>query len=312
LNKNCSVHSKFADFEENNPDISDYSQTTNWDCGLVIPGLYVGSLSAANDKFNIARNGVTHIFTAAGRLQVSPPENICHFQIDIADHPDADLFVHMEESLKFLDNVLSHYSDDREDEGLNHDEIEFKTKPAVLVHCASGVSRSVSYCCAWLMTRKGMTLSDALICIRRNHPFASPNIGFKAQLQTLQDCNGDIIHAAAIYAQRTASQNISEMIFEQRELANSLHAKVDDLELRIQVQFSQDNQIVEHEVIQTYLAELVKVQQDLDKVAHDNSNSCLSTELVTDGAAVIIRKAASQKASHLIEELMARNLIASP
>ena len=48
--------------------------------------------------------------------------------------------------------------------------------PCILVHCASGVSRSVATCCAWLMTRQGYMYQDALHLIRKNRPHANPNM----------------------------------------------------------------------------------------------------------------------------------------
>lgn len=272
-----------------------------WDAGLVVPGLYVGSLRAACDSANLQKHGVTHIFTAAGKFvgrQVSVPENIRHFQIDIADNPNADLFLHMEASLNFMDNALSHNSISN-NSGEKVDSNPAASKSVLLVHCASGVSRSVSYCCAWLMIRRGMTLSDALTCVRLNRPLASPNIGFKSQLQTLQDSNGDIFGAKTLYAQRVASRSISSVIFEQREASNAIHARVEEIEVQIQQHFADQkvNASVDgsrnNDLMQTHLAELLKLQQQLED----------SVYALADGPATIIRKSASQKVSHLIGEL---------
>lgn len=68
------------------------------------------------------------------------------------------------------------------------------TGDAVLVHCQSGVSRSVAFVCAYLMYRYKLPLSHALHAIRRNntndgerkHTF-QPNDGFLEQLEIYRE-----------------------------------------------------------------------------------------------------------------------------
>ena len=56
----------------------------------------------------------------------------------------------------------------------------------VLVHCASGVSRSVAIVVHYLMRKRGVSSSKALQCIRAVHPAAQPNQGFLRQLEALE------------------------------------------------------------------------------------------------------------------------------
>jgi hypothetical protein len=65
-------------------------------------------------------------------------------------------------------------------------------KPGVLVHCASGYSRSVSVIIGWLMCRKGYLYTEALEVIRLARPRALPNAGFQQQLKMLEACKCDI------------------------------------------------------------------------------------------------------------------------
>ena len=51
-----------------------------------------------------------------------------------------------------------------------------------LVHCAAGMSRSVSLCAAYLIRREGMTMKDAILRIRERRPCANPNPSFRHQL----------------------------------------------------------------------------------------------------------------------------------
>ena len=56
----------------------------------------------------------------------------------------------------------------------------------VLVHCASGVSRSVALVMHYLMRTQGSSCKEALLHIRAVHPAAQPNPGFLSQLEALE------------------------------------------------------------------------------------------------------------------------------
>ena len=55
----------------------------------------------------------------------------------------------------------------------------------ILVHCAAGVSRSVSLVAAYLIIALKISASDALKMIRLRRPQAGPNDGFIRQLEAL-------------------------------------------------------------------------------------------------------------------------------
>ena len=54
------------------------------------------------------------------------------------------------------------------------------------MHCASGISRSVSVCMAWLMLRKKLSSEEALREVRKSRPQALPNHGFLQSLRLLE------------------------------------------------------------------------------------------------------------------------------
>jgi protein-tyrosine phosphatase len=266
-----------------------------WDAGCILPGLAVGSLRAALDGDHLKASGVTRILTVASRLSVKPPDGIAHKTIDIADHPSADILAVLEEALQFIDeNMLSSISGT----GTNSDSSTGET-PVVLVHCASGVSRSVSVCCAWLMTRRGLTFEESLLQVRVNRPRASPNIGFRSQLMCLDETNGDIGAAIELYESRVGCSNIAELICEQREFANSIHAAVDALEVKIQSNRDKASLILHGA---RWMDELLLYKRQLDEYsASTNTNSPFCR--LQDPPALMIRKSAAEKASRLIEEI---------
>jgi len=45
----------------------------------------------------------------------------------------------------------------------------------VLVHCAAGMNRSATICCATLILLEGLAAEDALVRVREHHPWARPD-----------------------------------------------------------------------------------------------------------------------------------------
>jgi hypothetical protein len=56
---------------------------------------------------------------------------------------------------------------------------------SVLVHCAAGMNRSATICCATLMLLEGLSAEDALQRVREHHPWARPDSHHWLQLRWL-------------------------------------------------------------------------------------------------------------------------------
>lgn len=71
----------------------------------------------------------------------------------------------------------------------------------ILVHCASGISRSVSMVLAYLISEhKDITnVDDALAFVRKNRPQANPNLGFRFQLDQFTESKCDLTSARKKY-----------------------------------------------------------------------------------------------------------------
>jgi atypical dual specificity phosphatase len=86
-------------------------------------------------------------------------------QIKLEDLPFAELVAHLPRTTTFIRDALTSNPESR-----------------VLVHCAEGVSRSVSVVAAYLMAEYGWLPNDALEYIRTKRVVANPNFGFVQQL----------------------------------------------------------------------------------------------------------------------------------
>mmetsp|Transcript_16136 Transcript_16136/g.21043 ORF Transcript_16136/g.21043 Transcript_16136/m.21043 type:complete len:196 (+) Transcript_16136:2-589(+) len=178
---------------------------------------------------------------------------------------------------------------------INH---AFECDKNVLVHCASGVSRSVAVCASFLTDRyENVDLNSALETISRVRTFANPNLGFRRQLQLLENCNGDVDAAKEMFSKYQS--NLVEDTIRQRNIVNELHSRIDDIEVSIASIKSQKS---EHNELNTgarlnFLKDgLMNLQVELD--------SCLPDELIfVDPPAKLIRKAANAKIEHLLRSI---------
>ncbi len=94
--------------------------------------------------------------------------NISFLKVNLIDKPDEDLSKILEPCIAFIDSCR------------NYD------KGNILIHCFQGKSRSVSVCCAYLMSRFHLSLNEAMRVIKDARPIADPNIGFIQQLRDFE------------------------------------------------------------------------------------------------------------------------------
>jgi protein-tyrosine phosphatase len=139
----------------------------------VLTGLYVGSIDALKNKDLLLKYRIGAVVTALHRDTYSDemlklPSTIAHMRVSIHDHPDEPIEDYFEEVADFI-----HYH--RTTNGVN-----------VLVHCAAGVSRSVSFIVYYMLkyvASEYRSVKDALAKVRENRPWVKPNKGFKKKLK---------------------------------------------------------------------------------------------------------------------------------
>jgi len=127
------------------------------------PGLFLGSRLAAQDYFFLKAKKITHILTAAVRFPPLYPQEFRYKLIEVWDSESISLMNYFEAAIKWIDNALQNGK--------------------VLVHCHAGVSRSTTFVCAYLIKKYNLSAEEALREVNRSRPYATPNPGFRLQLQ---------------------------------------------------------------------------------------------------------------------------------
>uniref|UniRef100_A0A7S0DWI9 Protein-serine/threonine phosphatase n=1 Tax=Hanusia phi TaxID=3032 RepID=A0A7S0DWI9_9CRYP len=131
--------------------------------------LYIGNREQATNWDTISALGVTHIINVSREDRRPFASQVHYYHCGIPDEVDADLSKALHSSWDFFQEATNR-SDDA----------------CVLVHCASGVSRSVAMVSYFLMRLEGISFYSSLERIRAKHPAAQPNMGFVHQLQALE------------------------------------------------------------------------------------------------------------------------------
>ncbi|XP_032528858.2 dual specificity protein phosphatase 13B-like isoform X1 [Danaus plexippus] len=145
------------------------------DVNEVYPGLFVGDAVAAKDKAFLRRMGINYVLnTAEGKRYTQVDTDHIYYRdcpglrykgFQLMDLPTTDISKYFHIAANFIDEGISRGG-------------------RVLVHCMMGVSRSATCAIAFLMIKRGMTLTEALALVRSRRDI-HPNDGFIRQLQDL-------------------------------------------------------------------------------------------------------------------------------
>jgi atypical dual specificity phosphatase len=147
---------------------------------LILPGLYLGSHSDAQDPLFLRQAGIRHVLNMAQECEdteaISMGLNVLH--LPLIDHSDEPLGAYLPTATAFIYNALSRPDPE-----------------PVLVHCRVGVSRSASVVIAYLMLfgiprpdqpPKQLTYHMAFDWVKRHRAQISPNLGFILTLRAME------------------------------------------------------------------------------------------------------------------------------
>ncbi|TGZ63299.1 hypothetical protein CRM22_007010 [Opisthorchis felineus] len=127
----------------------------------IIPGIYVGGLAAARSQMQLEKHHITHICTVLQNTVEIPNRKQIVFRAD--DSPSEDLSRFFEDACFFIHEARV-------------------AGGAVLIHCACGVSRSVTITLAYLMVVTDFSLAELFKAVQGARHCACPNHGFMQQL----------------------------------------------------------------------------------------------------------------------------------
>lgn len=298
--------------------------------------LFVGSLGAAEDASFLRHYNVTHVLSmAGGKLQVTIGGaggndesgddymkefgSVKHRTIDIADHPSANILAVLDDAMTFLDDAFATQAGGDcscfTDGSASGDRLVVaRESKAVLVHCASGVSRSVTTVIAWLMTRAPCNLEKALEIVKNGRPCGNPNLGFRYQLSLLEkelarqkDEKVGVVERACKLWTKNARHDMMTEAQRQREVVNELHARVDEIEVDVATLLSSSHGMDDGEISGNMKVKLKQQLREKLEVLQTQADGCLPTEDegYVDRPARIILKSVAGKAERLLVSLMA-------
>ncbi|KAH8873968.1 Dual specificity protein phosphatase 22 [Schistosoma japonicum] len=127
----------------------------------IVPGLYVGGVASAQSKSQLDENGITHVCSVLHYNFKCPSRKQIILRAD--DDSKENIAKYFRDACFFIHEARVYNG-------------------AVLVHCACGVSRSVTITLAYLMTVTNMPLPKLVRAVVGARPCACPNSGFLEQL----------------------------------------------------------------------------------------------------------------------------------
>ncbi|XP_049737021.1 dual specificity protein phosphatase 12 [Elephas maximus indicus] len=189
------------------------SQSTSGACSArqvleVRPGLYLGGAAAVAEPDRLREAGITAVLTVDSEepsfKTEAGIEGLQRLFVPALDKPETDLLSHLDRCVAFIGQAR----------------VEGR---AVLVHCHSGVSRSVAVATAFMMKTEQLTFEQAYEDLRTVSPEAKMNEGFEWQLKVYQVMGYEVDTSSAIYKQYRL-QKVSEKYPELQNLPQELFA----------------------------------------------------------------------------------------
>ncbi|KWU47034.1 hypothetical protein RHOSPDRAFT_28125 [Rhodotorula sp. JG-1b] len=136
----------------------------------VIPGLWIGDYQAAQDHNLLQKRNIVCVVSAMRQeYEAAPGVDMRRVAVDDTDR--SNIIEHFVPTAEFIRAALA------------------RNDGAVLVHCQAGVSRSTTLVAAYLMSRHGLNVEQAIERIRAARPQVDPSEFFMTQLELFERCN---------------------------------------------------------------------------------------------------------------------------
>jgi dual specificity phosphatase 12 len=177
----------------------------------ILSGLYLGSNFSARYRETLDKYGITHVLQVTQYTKTPFPEHYTYQVINILDRVDANIMIHFESAIKFIEEALA-------------------SGGRVLVHCMAGVSRSATIVIAYLMWKTRCTLAAAWTEVERKRFIIRPNIGFFYQLELFEqmqykiDVEDERYHALLKRIKSLSDATLKERLEAEKQIYDALKA----------------------------------------------------------------------------------------
>jgi len=127
--------------------------------------VFLGSLRCTQSEKVYKVLNISALVTAGKGLQVIDPlpKGVEQYALNVDDAPDQTLVPFFDSVYEYIEKIV-------------------KEDRRVLIHCFAGLSRSVTFVCAYLMRKRRIPFKTALLLVKRARPAVNPNLGFRRQL----------------------------------------------------------------------------------------------------------------------------------
>lgn len=126
--------------------------------------VYIGDIASACNEVELKKLGITHIITAILGVNPQFPQDFVYLNVPIRDVESEDIKSHLTTTTQFIDDAV-------------------KSGGKVLIHCVCGISRSATIVAAWMMSRNGYTVDEAIHLLKEKRECVDPNPAFREQLE---------------------------------------------------------------------------------------------------------------------------------
>ena len=121
-------------------------------------------MASQSKRKELLATGITHIVNCTDTFECKYPEDFSYLHLKLLDQNNQLLLPVLDAAVEFIAEAHA-------------------AGGTVLVHCASGHSRSGSVALAYIMWARGCTYEDALASVRQGRPVVQPIPSFAEQLR---------------------------------------------------------------------------------------------------------------------------------
>jgi protein tyrosine phosphatase len=143
------------------------------DADLISPHIFIGACSVTNKPNWLIENRIKYILNIGSPIsydsrsydnsELSSIDAISYIKFKAHDHPSFQIHQIFDECYQLIDEAVN-------------------TKCNILVHCASGISRSSTIVISYLMKKNNWSCQETLNYVRQKRHCINPNVGFINQL----------------------------------------------------------------------------------------------------------------------------------